>query len=170
MRIRRLPALLGGSILLLSPMVGLGAPAYGQADGPACQSLGGPESPLLPATITGSGRIVGTRGDDVIFGSPGPDVLSGLGGDDLICGNGGNDYIDGGPGDDQISGDPFGFSDTGIIGHPASARGADKIFGGGVATRSTPVRTMTSSMPAQVTTPSSATSGATLSPAARGTT
>jgi dipeptidyl aminopeptidase/acylaminoacyl peptidase len=64
-------------------------------------------------TITGSGDIVGTPGDDVICGSPGADRISGgggndnisgFGGDDQISGGGGNDIIFGGLGNDSISG------------------------------------------------------------------
>ena len=55
-------------------------------------------------TITGSGDIVGTPGDDVICGSPGPDRIAGLEGNDHISGFGGDDQISGGPGNDMIFG------------------------------------------------------------------
>ena len=67
------------------------------------------------ATITGSGIINGTEGDDVIVGSRLNDAINGRGGDDLICGLGGDDAqingglgedkLDGGAGDDQLLGD-----------------------------------------------------------------
>ncbi|MDQ4131910.1 MAG: hypothetical protein M3179_01605 [Actinomycetota bacterium] len=65
-------------------------------------------------TITGSGFISGTEGEDVICGSPGPDRIAGFGGDDIISGFGGNDQISGGAGIDTMFG--------GI--------GADQISGG----------------------------------------
>ena len=55
-------------------------------------------------TITGSGDIVGTEGDDVICGSAGPDRISGLGGDDVIYGFGGDDQLSGGNGNDLLVG------------------------------------------------------------------
>ena len=58
-----------------------------------------------PATISGSGTIVGTDGPDVIVGSTGNDTILGLGGDDLICGDLGSDTIDGGEGNDFLIGD-----------------------------------------------------------------
>jgi Ca2+-binding RTX toxin-like protein len=74
-------------------------------------------------TITGSGTITGTPGDDVIIGSAGDDVIKGLGGDDLICGAGGSDVIDGGSGNDQLAGEAFdGELELGLP-------GADKITG-----------------------------------------
>jgi len=44
-------------------------------------------------TITGSGDITGTEGDDVICGSDGPDRIAGLGGNDVIFGFGGDDQL-----------------------------------------------------------------------------
>lgn len=58
------------------------------------------------ATITGSGTIDGTDGDDVIVGSDGNDSIHGKGGNDKICAGPGDDKIGGGPGDDQIDGGP----------------------------------------------------------------
>jgi hypothetical protein len=55
-------------------------------------------------TITGSGDIVGTPGDDVICGSPGADRIAGGGGNDHISGFGGDDQISGGPGNDIVFG------------------------------------------------------------------
>ena len=47
----------------LAALVSLTTASVGSAQGPEC--LG------APATITGSGTIIGTSGDDVIVGSPG---------------------------------------------------------------------------------------------------
>jgi len=47
----------------------------------------------MAPTITGSGEIDGTPGDDVIVGSAGDDKIDGGGGGDVICGLGGNDDI-----------------------------------------------------------------------------
>lgn len=77
----------------------------------------------LPCTITGSGFIVGTPGDDVICGSAGDDTIVGLGGNDFIAGFGGNDRISGGPGDDYIYG---GDGQDQISGDD----GDDHLFGG----------------------------------------
>ena len=55
-------------------------------------------------TITGTGDLQGTAGDDIICGGPGPDRIAGLGGNDLLLGFGGDDSIEGGPGDDTIFG------------------------------------------------------------------
>jgi hypothetical protein len=57
-------------------------------------------------TITSSGAISGTMGDDVILGSEGSDEILGFAGNDKICGAGGDDRIGGGPGDDQVDGGP----------------------------------------------------------------
>lgn len=58
------------------------------------------------ATITGSGTIDGTMGDDVIVGSDGNDSIHGKGGNDKVCGGAGDDKLGGGPGDDQVDGGP----------------------------------------------------------------
>jgi hypothetical protein len=76
----------------------------------AASSLGSRSDELLcfgtSPTITGSGMIVGTEGDDVIVGSDGNDVIHAKGGNDKICGGGGDDQVGAGPGDDQIDGGP----------------------------------------------------------------
>lgn len=59
-----------------------------------------------PATITGSGEINGTDGDDVIVGSDGSDRIRAHVGDDKVCSGGGDDRIGGGPGNDEIDGGP----------------------------------------------------------------
>jgi Ca2+-binding RTX toxin-like protein len=57
------------------------------------------------ATITGSGVINGTEGDDVIVGSSLNDTINAGGGDDLVCGLGGDDgQINGGLGEDKLDG------------------------------------------------------------------
>lgn len=67
----------------------------------------------LAATITGSGVVNGTSGNDVIATGNGNDTVAGNGGNDTICTYGGNDavsagsgndYVDGGDGNDAISG------------------------------------------------------------------
>jgi Ca2+-binding RTX toxin-like protein len=60
-----------------------------------------------PATITGSGIIIGTEGDDVIVGSGVSDTIDGKGGDDVVCGPGRSDvHLSGGLGDDRLHGVP----------------------------------------------------------------
>jgi Ca2+-binding RTX toxin-like protein len=54
------------------------------------------------ATITGSGSLSGTAGNDVIVGSESADAIDSKGGNDLICGLGGDDVLIGGLGTDQI--------------------------------------------------------------------
>ncbi|MEN3336576.1 MAG: hypothetical protein V7647_252 [Acidobacteriota bacterium] len=83
-----------------------------------------------PATITGSGTIVGTDGPDVIVGSTGNDTILGLGGDDLICGDLGNDTIDGGSGDDFLIGDSSLSILLGQNGGQSVPGGNDTIYGG----------------------------------------
>lgn len=58
------------------------------------------------ATLSGSGTIDGTMGDDVIVGSDGNDSIHGKGGNDKVCGGAGDDKLGGGPGDDQVDGGP----------------------------------------------------------------
>jgi CHRD domain/RTX calcium-binding nonapeptide repeat (4 copies) len=55
-------------------------------------------------TITGSGTIEGTDGDDVILGSDGNDAIQAKGGNDKVCGGGGDDNVGGGPGNDEVGG------------------------------------------------------------------
>ena len=75
------------------------------------------------ATITGSGFIQGTGGNDVILGSDGPDTISSGDGNDVICcGFGGGDQIDGSNGNDQIDGG------TGSD-YVSGGRGNDVIYG-----------------------------------------
>ncbi len=57
-----------------------------------------------PATITGSGTVTGTPGDDVIVTGGGSDTINGLGGNDTICSGTGNDIVNGGDGNDTILG------------------------------------------------------------------
>ncbi len=59
------------------------------------------------ATITGSGFLLGTAGNDVIVGSEDFDVIDGLGGDDRVCSLGGDDIVRGGLGNDMLdAGEP----------------------------------------------------------------
>ena len=74
-------------------------------------------------TISGSGTIMGTGGQDVICGSPGPDTIYGLGKADVVLGGGGDDTIHGGGGGDRLWG---GLGADHIVGNG----GAD-ILGGG---------------------------------------
>ena len=69
-----------------------------------------------PATITGSGPVVGTPGADVIVGSDGDDTILGLGGDDVVCAGGGQDRVYAGAGTDAVFG---GDGDDFIRGGPA---------------------------------------------------
>lgn len=129
--------LLAGAVLLA-----LGAPLVGTAG--AEDEVCGPPGDEVPATIVGSGNIVGTQGDDVIVGSAGPDTIKGLGGNDLICANGGNDVVIAGPGNDGVIGDGFdappfvpsnGNNDDHLIGGPGDdflgGLGGDDILDGG---------------------------------------
>lgn len=65
-----------------------------------------PECAGLPLTeiVTGSGRITGTPGNDLLLGSAGPDEIDGRPGDDCLLGGAGNDTLDGGPGTDVCLG------------------------------------------------------------------
>jgi Ca2+-binding RTX toxin-like protein len=76
------------------------------------------------ATITGSGTITGTPGDDVIIGSDSNDTILGLAGNDKICGGAGDDTLGGGPGNDQLDGGP---GNDNLTGGP----GNDTLIGGG---------------------------------------
>src|SRR5688572_10580238 len=57
------------------------------------------------ATITGSGVINGTGGNDVIVGFESNDTIKGNGGNDVICGGDGDDIINGNSGNDRIFGE-----------------------------------------------------------------
>src|SRR6266540_2176351 len=85
-------------LLALIGLLSLAATGVASAQEPAT-CLG------IPATVTGSGTILGTDGPDVIVGSIGNDTILGLGGDDVVCGDLGNDSIDGGEGNDLLIGD-----------------------------------------------------------------
>ena len=62
--------------------------------------------PIPECTVSGTGTITGTPGDDVICGSPGTDTINGGDGDDIILAGGGGDALVGGPGNDQLNGGP----------------------------------------------------------------
>jgi Ca2+-binding RTX toxin-like protein len=79
-------------------------------------------SRLLPCTVSGSGRITGTEGNDVICGSAGADSIAGLGGNDVIYPGGGNDAVAAGAGNDIVFGD---HGDDRIFGD----EGNDTLFG-----------------------------------------
>jgi hypothetical protein len=80
----------------------------------------------LTPTLSGSGKIRGTPGNDVIMGSDvSDDQIDGGGGSDTICGLGGRDRIkaklgtfriDGGPGDDRIQASAGGLDDCNLLG------------------------------------------------------
>lgn len=74
-------------------------------------------------TVSGSGDIVGTPGDDVICGSPGNDRIAGLGGNDIILGFGGDDMLAGGDGNDMLFGGTGNDSLLGGAGPTSSRRG-----------------------------------------------
>ncbi|MEO8357652.1 MAG: hypothetical protein ABI621_17240 [Chloroflexota bacterium] len=60
----------------------------------------------LAITVSGSGTMTGTAGNDLILGGPGADTIDGLGGNDCILGGGGDDIISGGDGTDVCLGGP----------------------------------------------------------------
>jgi Ca2+-binding RTX toxin-like protein len=74
-------------------------------------------------TVTGSGEIAGTPGDDVIVASEGADRIRGFTGNDKICGGAGDDRIGGGPGNDEIDGGPGNDEID-------SGAGSDRVLGG----------------------------------------
>lgn len=116
---RRLPVAAVGVLILAA---GTAVATRGLAQGPTC--LG------EQATITGSGKIDGTEGADVIVGSGASDRIEGGDGDDLVCGLGGDDaQINGGPGEDQLDGGAGDDRLTGDVrlprGSGGSALGAD---------------------------------------------
>ena len=97
--------------------------------------------------VSGSRRIEGTPGPDVIVGSHGPNVIAGRGGDDVICGRGGADRLKGGPGDDELYGgtDAFGtFYGTGgrrvLTGDELEGGSGDDLLDPGVDHRTRRVR------------------------------
>src|SRR5215204_3447533 len=109
----------GAMVIAVTQLTGLAA----AQDEPLC----GPPGEEVPATIVGSGTIVGTAGDDVIVGSDENDTILGLGGNDIICAEEGNDRVLGGEGNDVLIGDgvdvpPFipsnGQNDDVLIGGP----------------------------------------------------
>lgn len=79
-------------------------------------------SRLLPCTVTGSGQIVGTAGDDVICGSAGADRIAALGGNDVIYAGAGDDQVSTGAGNDIVFG---GFGNDSVAGED----GNDTLFG-----------------------------------------
>lgn len=88
MRPTRLILLTTAAVLAASPAtVG---PVHAAQDGPTCFGL--------EPTITGSGEVRGTRGDDVILATPGSEVHA-LAGDDRVCGAG---LVHAGPGHDRV--------------------------------------------------------------------
>jgi Ca2+-binding RTX toxin-like protein len=84
------------SLLLATPLILFAG--HAAAEEPTCYGRA--------ATITGSGSIMGTPGNDVIVGSEEADSIDGAGGNDRICGLGGADEIEGGLGNDRINGGP----------------------------------------------------------------
>ncbi|MEK7510184.1 MAG: calcium-binding protein [Patescibacteria group bacterium] len=92
------------------------------ADRPYILARGG--DPCAKPTITGSGMIVGTGGNDIILGSDGPDEIYGKGGDDIICARGGSDTVWAGDGNDTV------FCEGGDDADCQGEGGKDHIFGG----------------------------------------
>ncbi|MEX0873316.1 MAG: calcium-binding protein, partial [Actinomycetota bacterium] len=86
----------------------------------------------LDCTITGSGSIKGTSGDDIICGSDGLDIIYCNGGDDVIIAGDGNDRIYGGAGNDQIFGGAGNDYIYGQDGEDAlfGESGNDRLYGG----------------------------------------
>jgi len=66
----------------------------------ACTSLN------LTNIVSGSGKLTGTNGNDLILDGSGMDTIDGLGGDDCILGGGGDDIIDGNSGTAVCLGGP----------------------------------------------------------------
>lgn len=81
-------------------------------------------------THYGSGRIVGTPGNDIICGSEGPDQMVGGGGNDVMYGYGGGDLIVGEAGDDMLFGGLGGDSVNGGAGFDflSGGPGTDGIY------------------------------------------
>ncbi|MCA9247053.1 MAG: peroxidase [Planctomycetales bacterium] len=82
-----------------------------------------PAAALALYGSSGSDRLVGGDGDDLIDGGDDRDRIFGRGGNDVLLGGRGNDEIDGGAGDDWIFGND-GHDDL------AGRNGHDMIFGG----------------------------------------
>ena len=83
------------------------------------------------ATVTGSGKINGTSGDDVIVGSAGSDRINSYGGNDIVCGRAGNDSLLGWSGDDVIFGEQGNDRIRGQYGNDTlyGGRGGDRLLG-----------------------------------------
>lgn len=111
------------SLLLATPLILFAG--HAAAEEPTCYGRA--------ATITGSGSIMGTPGNDVIVGSEEADFIDGAGGNDRICGLGGADEIEGGLGNDRING---GLDNDLLVGDvyevdaPAVGGGNDLMQGG----------------------------------------
>jgi Ca2+-binding RTX toxin-like protein len=58
----------------------------------------------VTTSITGSGTINGTTGNDLILGSAANDVFNGLSGNDCLVGGNGNDTLNGNDGNDVLIG------------------------------------------------------------------
>lgn len=77
----------------------------GDGSGDACDADGGGEPPRQECTISGSGRIRGTSGNDVICGSDGLDTIDAGAGHDIIYAGGGDDEVQAGSGNDEVYGE-----------------------------------------------------------------
>ncbi len=84
------------------------------------------------ATVTPSGVITGSPGDDVIVGTAGADVINARGGNDVVCGAAGNDRIVAGDGNDVVDGGDGNDVVNGGEGNDrlAGANGDDHLGGG----------------------------------------
>src|SRR5215204_3434669 len=105
---RRIALVVAGALsLAVTQLLG---PAVAQDEPPLC----GPPGEEVPATIVGSGTIVGLGGDDIICAQGGNYRVLGGEGDDVLIGDGldvppfipsngqNDDVLIGGPGDDLI--------------------------------------------------------------------
>jgi hypothetical protein len=106
------------TVLALGLFASLGAAGASGSSGPTCFGKSG--------TITGSGSIEGTAGNDVIVGSDAADAIDGKGGNDLICGLGGDDVVSGGLGNDKLDG---GAGNDQVVGDIRSV--SEDVVGGG---------------------------------------
>jgi Ca2+-binding RTX toxin-like protein len=113
--LKRIRLLLGILLLLMLVIVGLAVTAANQVPvtglGEASIGISGnqlkpPECAGINITnvITGSGKIDGTRENDLILGSSANDTIKGEGGNDCILGGAGDDTLSGGPGNDILMG------------------------------------------------------------------